>query len=80
MTSEGHSLVYRSNLGQASEKVLWRKFSTALDPVTLAVQKVLHTDLCKRFDIKHWGNEEQELMICAILFDPRYKDGQLLPL
>ncbi len=45
----------------------------------LAVREVLHTDSCERYDVENRSKEEQELMICAILFDPRYKDGHLLP-
>ena len=39
---------------------------------------VLHTDSCERYDVENRSKDEQELMICAILFDPRYKDGHLL--
>ena len=46
MTKSDSHLVYRTDLGTAKEKVFSRKFPSAIDPAVLAVQKVLHTDLC----------------------------------
>ena len=33
----------------------------------------------KRFDVDHWSKGKQELMTCALLLDPRFKDQELLP-